>query len=42
MLEIENFLLWYFRQNSDEAKGLAKELYDALNTYIDEESLYKD
>ena len=39
--EISNFLLWYFRQNSNEAKGLAKELYDGLNAYIDEENLYK-
>tara|TARA_R100000655_G_scaffold31277_1_gene62758 strand:- start:152 stop:475 length:324 start_codon:yes stop_codon:yes gene_type:complete len=40
--EIKNFFLWYFRQNSDEAKGLAKELYDGLNAYMDEESLYKE
>ena len=34
--EIRNFILWYFHQNENEAEGIAKKLYDGIDTFMDE------
>jgi len=34
--EIDNFLLWYYHKNYDESKGEVRNLYDAIDHYVDE------
>jgi len=34
--EINNFLLWYYHKNYDESKGEVRNLYDAIDHYVDE------
>ena len=34
--EIENFLLWYYHKNYDESTGEVRNLYDAIDHYVDE------
>ena len=34
--EIENFLLWYYHKNYEESTGKVREIYDAIDHYINE------
>jgi len=34
--EIENFLLWYYHKNYDESTGEVRNLYDAIDQYVEE------
>ena len=34
--EIGNFLLWYYHKNYDESTGELRNLYDAIDHYVDE------
>lgn len=34
---IENFILYFTHQNRDEALGAAKDMYDSLDRYIEED-----
>ena len=34
--EINNFLLWYYHKNYDESTGKVRNLYDAIDHYVDE------
>ncbi len=34
--EIENFLLWYYHKNYDESTGKVRDIYNAIDHYVDE------
>ena len=34
--EIENFLFWFYHRNYDESSGELRDLYNAIDHYVDE------